>query len=60
MAVTRSQGLGGSSIAVEKYTGGTREERRGSMSIHSLQKKVRRLQQTITQKTGLRSKVSQR
>ncbi len=48
----------GSFLAVERYTGATREERRVSVSMHSLQKKVRRLRQTITQKTGLRSKVS--
>lgn len=45
-------------LAVERYTGVTRDDRKGNMSMHSLQKKVRRLQQTITQKTGLRSKVN--
>ena len=43
-------------LSVVKYTG-FKEERRGTMSIHSLQKKVKRFQQTFTQITGLRSKV---
>jgi DNA repair exonuclease SbcCD ATPase subunit len=41
---------------VERYTGAGKEERRGTVSVHSLQKKVRRFQQTLTQLTGLRSK----
>ncbi|CAI8019793.1 Dynamin-binding protein [Geodia barretti] len=41
---------------VERYTGPGKEERRGTVSVHSLQKKVRRFQQTLTQLTGLRSK----
>ena len=44
---------------VERYTGPGKEDRRGTMSVHSLQKKVRRFQQTLTQLTGLRSKVGQ-
>ena len=46
------------SSPVERYTGTGKEERRGTVSVHSLQKKVRRFQQTLTQLTGLRSKVS--
>lgn len=42
--------------AVVKYTG-SKEDRRGSLSVHSIQKKMRRIQQTLTQFTGLRSKV---
>ena len=44
--------------AVERYTGPTKDERRGTVSMHSLQKKVRRIQQAFTQLTGLRSKVN--
>lgn len=42
--------------AVVKYTG-SKEDRKGSLSVHSIQKKMRRIQQTLTQFTGLRSKV---
>ncbi|XP_064384437.1 dynamin-binding protein-like isoform X2 [Halichondria panicea] len=40
---------------VERYTG-PKDERRGTLSKHSIQKKVRRMQQAFTQLTGLRSK----
>lgn len=43
--------------AVIKYTG-SREDRKGSLSVHSLQKKMRRFQQTLKQFTGLGSKVN--
>lgn len=46
------------SSPVERYTG-AKEDRRGTLSRHSIQKKVRRMQQVFTQLTGLRSKVSQ-
>lgn len=44
-------------IPVERYTGPAKEDRRGTLSKHSIQKKVRRMQQTFVQFTGLRSKV---
>lgn len=40
--------------AVVKYTGA---KDRGTLNVHSLQKKMRRFKQTLTQFTGLRSKV---
>ena len=42
--------------AVERYTG-PKDDRKVTVSMHSLQKKVRRMQQAFTQMTGLRTKV---
>ena len=44
-------------LTVERYTGLNKEDKRGTVSMHSLQKKVRRMQQAFTQMTGLRAKV---
>ena len=45
------------SVPVNRYTGGGKDDRRGAMTVHTLQKKYRRFQQQLVQLTGLRTKV---